>query len=192
MQTVRRFSPLPLILAASLGLGGGLVGCDKVKEKASEKLTEKMIESAIEKDGGKAKVDLSNGTVRTTFTDEKGQQSTYEMGGAKISEQDFGLAFYPGAEPGKDGSTRMASAEGEMLMVTLKTADTPAKVAAFYRDKLRAAAKGRQFVDMVEGNGDALLMIADDKDGMQVSVKALEEGGSEITMSTQHRKPGAS
>ena len=82
----------------TVSLAVALAACGKVQEAASEKAAEKMIESAIEKDGSKAKVDISGDSTKITTTDASGKSSQFEMGAAKVSEAEVGVPFYPGAE----------------------------------------------------------------------------------------------
>jgi hypothetical protein len=145
--------------------------------KASETATEKIIESQISKDGTQAKVDLSSGGMKITTTDASGKTSQMEMGTAKVSEADLGLPFYPGTQPKEGGMTKVSSPEGSMLSVTLHSDDAPDKVAAFYREKLKASAQGKQFTDMNSGDTH-MLMLGDDKNNQmtQVTVSQADKG----------------
>jgi hypothetical protein len=162
------------VVAASVFL---LVGCGKVSEKASEK----VIESQLSKDGTQAKVDLSGGGFKMTSTDASGKTTQLDMGAAKVSEADLGLAFYPGTQPREGGSTRISTPEGTTYTVTLHSDDAPDKVATFYRDKLKTQAEGKQFVES-GGDGSHMLMLADDKTKqvMQVMVAKADPKGSDI------------
>jgi hypothetical protein len=162
------------VVAASVLL---LVACGKVSEKASEK----VIESQLSKDGTQAKVDLSGGGFKMTSTDASGKTTQLDMGAAKVSEADLGLAFYPGTQPREGGSTRISTPEGTTYTVTLHSDDAPDKVATFYRDKLKAQAEGKQFVES-GGDGSHMLMLADDKTKQvtQVMVGKADPKGSDI------------
>ncbi|WP_028312618.1 hypothetical protein [Derxia gummosa] len=182
-----------LLIATCLPLA--LAACGKATEVAGDKLTEKMVERQMEQNGvTNAKVDMADGGVRASFTDEKGQQGLVDMGKADVKEADLGLPFYPGATPGGEGSTRIINEGTEMVTVSLTSADAPTKVAEFYRERLRALAKGRQLLDMAEPSGAATLMLSDgDKAGVQVHVKAgADNAGSEITLVAHHpvKTPG--
>jgi len=150
-----------------------VAACGKVSETA----TEKIIESQVSKDGTQAKVDLSSGGMKITTTDASGKTSQMEMGAAKISEAEIGLPFYPGTKPVEGGMTKIASSEGSMLSVTLHSDDAPDKVAAFYRDKLKAGAEGKQLTDMSTGDAH-MLTLGDDKTKQltQVTVSKADKG----------------
>lgn len=145
--------------------------------KASETGVEKLIETQMEKDGSKAKVDLAGGTVKVTTTDATGKISQMEVGGAKVTEADLGLPFYPGAKTQEGGMTRIASADGVMVTATLRSDDAPEKIAEFYRDKLKAASPGKQLTDMTSGDTQTM-MLSDDgnKHFTQVTVTKADKG----------------
>ncbi len=145
--------------------------------KATETATEKMIESQMAKEGGKAKVDLSGGGMKVTTTDASGKVSQMEMGTAKVSEADIGLPFYPGTQPKEGAMTKISTPEGSAVTVMLHSADAPDKVAAFYRDKLKGAAQGKQFTDMSSGDTQMMMLMDDaNKQHTQVSVMKAEKG----------------
>jgi hypothetical protein len=164
-----------LAVAASIA---ALTACGKAQEKASEKVAEKMIESALEKDGSKAKVDLASGGVKVTTTDASGKTSQMEMGTAKVTEADVGVPFYPGTQPGEGQSTKVSTPDGDAYTTLLHSADAPDKVAAFYRDKLKAQSAGKQFMDMSGNDGNSTFMLNDDqaKSGIQVHVMKADNG----------------
>ena len=145
--------------------------------KASEKAAEKMIESSISKDGTQAKVNLSEGGMKVTTTDASGKTTQMEMGNAKISESDLGLPFYPGAKPTEGSSMRIVNGASMSLQQGLHSDDAPDKVAAFYRDKLKAMADGKQLMD-VSSNDGASLSLVDDKTRsmLQVHVSKADKG----------------
>ena len=149
--------------------------------KASETAAEKMIESQIGKDGTQAKVDMTSGGIKISTTDASGKVSQMEMGTAKVSEADVGLPFYPGTQPREGEMTKVSTPEGSMVTVTLHSDDAPAKVAGFYRDKLKAQAEGRQFTEMSTADAHTL-MLADDKSKQltQVTVAKGDSKGSDI------------
>lgn len=157
-----------------LAVTAGLVACNKAPEKAAEK----MIESAMQKDGTKAKVDLSSGSARITTTDASGKTTQVEMGAAKVGEAEVGVPFYPGARPGEGGSSKVTTPDGSMYTVILHSADPADKVAAFYRERLKAMSAGKQIMDMSGGDGGASLVLADEqaKTSVQVHVTKADKG----------------
>lgn len=161
----------------SLAVAAGVAACSKAPEKAAEK----MIEAAIQKDGTKAKVDLSAGSARITTTDASGKTTQVEMGAAKVGEAELGVPFYPGASPAEGGSSKVSTPDGSMYTVMLHSADSPDKVAAFYRDRLKAMSEGKQMMDMSGGDGGAHLMLSDDKAKTSVQVNVMKgEKGTDV------------
>lgn len=154
-----------------------LVACGKATETAAEK----VIESQIAKDGGSAKVKLSDGGVKMTTTDASGKTTQLEMGTAKVSEADVGLSFYPGTQPRDGEASKVSSSDGTMFTVILHSEDAPDKVAGFYRDKLKAQAEGKQFTE-TSGDGSYMLLLADDKNKQvtHVMIAKGEPKGSDI------------
>ncbi|TAK45431.1 MAG: hypothetical protein EPO29_01725 [Betaproteobacteria bacterium] len=157
-----------------LAVAAGLAACSKAPEKAAEA----MIESAIQKDGTKAKVDLSGGSTRITTTDASGKTTQMEMGGAKVGETELGVPFYPGTKPGEGESSKVSTPDGSMYTVMLHSADSSDKVAAFYRERLKSLSTGKQFMEMSGGDGGASLVLADDqaKTTVQVHVTKGDKG----------------
>jgi uncharacterized lipoprotein len=157
--------------------------------KASETAAEKMIEAQVSKDGTQAKVDMSGGGMKITTTDASGKVSQMEMGTAKVSEADIGLPFYPGTQPKEGAMTKISAPEGSMATVILHSDDAPEKVAAFYRDKMKAAAAGKQFTDMNTG-GTHMLMMGDDQNKQFTQVTVTPAGkGSDIQIAANKGTP---
>lgn len=158
----------------SLAVAAGLVACEKAPERAAEK----MIESAMQKEGTKAKVDLSSGSAKITATDASGKTTQVELGAAKVSEAELGVPFYPGAKLGEGESSKVSTPEGSMYTVTLHSADPVDKVAAFYRERLKAMSAGKQLMDMSGGDGSANMVLADEqaKTSVQVHVTKVDKG----------------
>ena len=181
---IRHAVPLDiaLALALALALAVTLGACGKVQEKAAEKLTEKAIESSLSKDGTQAKVNLSEGGLKVTTTDASGKSTQMEMGNAKISEADLGLPFYPGAKPTEGSSMRIVNGANSSLQVGLHSDDAHDKVAAFYRDKLKAMSEGKQLMEMSHNEGASLTLVDDKaKTMLQVNVSKAE-AGSDISI----------
>jgi hypothetical protein len=169
---MNRLTP-PLVALLALGLAG----CGKVQEKASEKMVEKAIESSMSKDGTQAKVDLSQGGMKVSTTDASGKTTQMEMGNAQVSEADLGLPFYPGSKPTEGASMRIVSGTSSNLQVGLHSDDAADKVAAFYRDKLKAMSEGKQLMDMSHNDG-AMLTLVDEKskNTLQVNISKADKG----------------
>jgi hypothetical protein len=179
-DAMTRHHRVALGIAIALALGA----CGKVQEAASEKAAEKAIEAALSKDGGQAQVSLSEGAVKVSTTDASGKSTLMELGGAKFTEADMGLPFYPGAKPTEGSAMRVATGDSVSLQVGLRSADAFDKVAAFYRDKLKAMADGKQFTDMGGSDGASLSLVDDKtKTSMQVHVTKADKG-SEIAILT--------
>ena len=72
---------------------------------------------------------------------------------------------------------RIASGSSSTLQVGLHSDDAPDKVAAFYRDKLKARSEGKQFMDMSHNDGASLTLVDDKaKSTLQVHVNKAEKG----------------
>jgi hypothetical protein len=175
-------TPSAALAALTLPVALALAGCGKVTEVATEKATEKMIEAQINKDGGNAKVDISNGGVTTQGTDENGKAFKMEMGSAQLSEKDVGIPFYPGAKPSEKGGTRITNDSGQMVSIDLSSTDAAKKVAAWYREQLKPRTEGAMVIDTAKDEGVQLsIMNEKAKDQVMVDVSADGEG-SRITL----------
>jgi len=168
--------PLTLAVAAA---AIALAACGKVQEKT----VERAIELSMSKDGTQAKVNMTDSGMKITTTDASGKATQMEMGAAQVSEAELGVPFYPGTKPKEGGSMRMVSGAQQHLQVALHSDDTPDKVAAFYRDKLKAISEGKQMMDMSAGEG-AMLSVIDDKNksAIQVHVGKGDPKGSDISI----------
>jgi hypothetical protein len=166
---------LGLLLAAA----ATLAACGKAQEKVAERAVERAIESSIAKDGTSAKVNLSEGAMKVTTTDASGKTTQMEMGSAKIGEAEIGVPFYPGSKPVEGSGMRMASGDNTVLQLGLHSDDAPDKVAAFYRDKLKAQSEGKQLMDMSSADGATLSLVDDkSKSALQVHVGKDDKGSS--------------
>jgi len=177
----RHVASFAVVIAVSLA------ACGKAQEKTAEKVAEKAIESSLSKDGTQAKVNLSDGGMKVTTTDASGKSTQMEMGSAKISEAELGLPFYPGAKPMEGAAMRVVSGNDTSLRVGLHSDDAPDKVAAFYRDKLKAMSEGKQLMDMSQNDGASLTLI-DQKDNSSLQVHVMKaETGSDIAISANRQ-----
>lgn len=84
----------------------------------------------VQSKNGSSEYEASNGTVKAH--DSKG--NSVEIG-TGVSEADLGLPFYPGSTETKD-SLKSNTDKGTTVQSVRLTADDPAKVVAFYTDKL--------------------------------------------------------
>jgi hypothetical protein len=174
-------------VAMSLAVVGALAACGKAQEtageKAAEKVIEKSFESAASKDGTRAHVNLSEGGIQVATTDASGKSTQMEMGSARISEGELGVPFYPGAKPTEGSSMRVVSGGNTALQMGLHSDDSHDKVAAFYRDKLKAMSEGKQLMDISQNDGAALTLV-DEKARSTLAVQVSKaEKGSDIAIS---------
>jgi hypothetical protein len=164
-----------------------LAACGKAQEKAAEKMAEKAIESSMSKDGSSAKVNLSEGGMKVSTTDASGKTTQMEMGNARISETEIGVPFYPGSKPVEGSAMRIVSGDATSFSLGLHSDDALDKVAAFYRDKLKAMSEGKQLVDMSSSDG-ASLSLFDDKTKRAIQVQvSKDDKGSGITISSNQQ-----
>ena len=176
---------LPSRTALAFSIALALAGCGKVTEVATEKATEKMIESQISKDGGSAKVDLSQGGATVEGTDKDGKSYKMEMGSAAVTEADLGLPFYPGAKPVDNGGTRIRNGAVQMASLELDSSATPQEVSKWYRDQLKGrAGEGVSVIDTARDDKGMQLAVVDSKknESISVEVAAGGESGSRITL----------
>jgi hypothetical protein len=147
------------------------------------------LESAMSSDGTKAKVDLLSGQTKITSTDASGNTSVTEVGSAKISEAELGLKGYPDATAQEGGFMRTTTPEGTSLMASYESKASVDKVAAFYREQLKAKSAGKQFLDN-SGPDSAILMLADEatKQHVQVLVNKTEAGSSIQVVAAQMKQ----
>jgi hypothetical protein len=165
-----------------LALAIAATGCGKTQQAA----TEKVIESSMSRDGTQAKVNLSEGGMKITSTDAAGKATQMEIGQAQVSEADLGVPFYPGSKPGDGSSMRVVSGGSSTVQVGLHSDDAPDKVAAFYRDKLKAMSAGKQLMDMSSNDGAALTLVDEKaKHTLQVSISKAEKGSDVAIMSSR-------
>jgi hypothetical protein len=163
-----------------VAIAAALVACGK----AQEKVAEKVIESSLSKDGTQAKVSLGENSMKVSTTDAAGKTTQMEIGKAQVSEAELGVPFYPGAKPTEGGAMRIAAGEGSMVQMALRSDDAPDKVAAFYRDKLKAMAGGKQLMDMSSSEGASMSLIDDKtKSAIQVNIGKADKG-SDIMISS--------
>lgn len=112
-----------------------------------------------------------------------------EVGNARLSEADLGLPLYPGARPVDGGSSLISSGDVSTASITLHSADSADKVAAYYRAQLKARAAGKQLTDAVGGDGSANLALIDtrDKSSVEVSIGQAADAGSSIQIVSNWR-----
>lgn len=175
----------------TLSLALALTACGKAKEAVSQKVAEKVIETAINKDGSKSQVKLANNGMSVSTTDASGQTSTAEIGNAKITEAEVGVAFYPGAQTKEGESYRMQSPDGSQFRIGLHSADALDKVNSFYQEKLKALSAGRQMSSADNGDGTLMLMLIDNRDNsaLQLVLQKADKGTDiSITSATGKKK----
>lgn len=106
-----------------------------------------------------------------------------ETVGTPISETEIGVPFYPGAKVNDKVATKLASVDGNALSVNLMTADAPEKITAFYREKLKAMATDKQYVETPGSDGQMALLLADEKNKDSILVNITKSAaGSDINI----------
>jgi hypothetical protein len=156
--------------------------------KAIDQATDRVIEAQAAKSGVQAKVDRTDEGMVVSVTDAKGQSAQVQMGGVQATEAEVGVPFYPGASIDAGGSTKTESAAGTAWMVRLTSKDAPARVAEFYRDKLKSQGDGKGFAEIGSGPEQTMLVLDDRKArrGIQVQVGPAG-GGSQIQIVSTQR-----
>ena len=109
---------------------------------------------------------------------------------AQVGEADLGVPVYPGAAARADGFSRIQSPEAVTVTAAYDSKDEVRKVAAFYRERLRAGAAGGSLMDSGDSNEVALVLM-DTQTGRAVNVSVgTSEGGSRIQiLSTRPKAP---
>lgn len=109
-----------------------------------------------------------------------------EIGAAQVSEADLGVPFYPGSKPAEGSSMHMLAAGSSTFQVGMHGDDARDKVAAFYRDKLKAMSAGKPLMDMSSNDGAALTLVDEkSKHMLQVSVSKADKGSDIAIMSSR-------
>jgi hypothetical protein len=136
-------SGLVLVLLACVGLFSSGCGEDS-SEQAAERMIEEAIEQAAEREGEVVDVEIDEGGL--TVRSKDGTASFKADGDTMVVKTDEGSmrigtgatlpAGFPKDVPIYDGATVVQSMEmGEMVMVTLETADPFATVVASYKEE---------------------------------------------------------
>ena len=93
------------------------------------------------------------------------------------NEAQVGIPFYPGAEPRKNkGDLALASESDNALLLTLETADSVAKVDAFYKEKLPSA---QRMEDTIAGK-QTVGYVDESETGRKRGVDISSEGGKTV------------
>jgi hypothetical protein len=167
----------------ALGAATDAVG-DKVRDVVAEKVVEKATESMLEKEGMKnAKVDLGDKSNTVSVTDKDGKQFTMGSGNAaQLNESDFGIPFYPGAKIDQSKAAKMVSTDAFQYSVEFGSSDKLDKIAAFYRDKLKAVTGDRKYMEMAEDTSKITFMLVDEKKGGMTGVTVEQADGEDATI----------
>ena len=108
---------------------------------------------------------------------------------ATVTEADLGVPFYPGAK--LDGGAVSSGPDGSSASANLVTTDPPEKVLAFYRERLKALAAGRELadggskVDDKVGNHMLELATVVGKPGIQLVTSGSSEQGTILMIGIQ-------
>lgn len=150
-------------------------------ELAQRKLIEQQAEQSANADGAKVDVTLGDGNaMRIEGVDKDGRPVMVQTGATDISPAEAGLPFYPGAKLDPEGGTRSRNENFNSWMLTLDSADAPAKVSAFYRAEMAKLQGVKEVLDMGAGQAEGLhlmALFAQPNRGQSVIVEAAKEGG---------------
>ena len=144
----------------------------------------------IETPGGEVTVEERGGKTEVTFEDEEGkgklefkgdemsgtittEEGTVSFGAeAKITEEELGLPFYPGAEPGQTVEQDKSFAQAYFT-----TPDSVDKVKAFYEDKLAGV---KTAMDL-SSDGSRMVQMALEKNGAERIITINQQKSEEMT-----------
>lgn len=141
-----------------------LPGCEKLKAKLERRAADKAVAAASSADVGDAGI---------TITDSKaGGVSVQTGGGSKLPES------WPASVPPYPGSTvTSAVSTPAAKSAVLQTSDAPAKVAAFYKDKL----KGK--TTELDYGATRVLTSREGKTTTAINISSLPNGLTNISLS---------
>ena len=163
-------------------------GCGRVRKAAST--TKEVARVAQDAKDGEVTIKGEDGEEVTLKTDEDdevvswqvqgedGETTTAEFGSDKVSEEDVGLKFYPGAEAEGSGTIQTTGGEegGSFCSVSLRTGDSFDKVAKFYKDEY---AKGNT---VMEQPGQLMILIDAGEDSGKTVIVSRDEGSDETAI----------
>lgn len=126
--------------------------------------------------------------VEQTLQGSVGKDIRMDLGDAKLGEAELGVPLYPGAKPVQGGATMISAGGVSTASVNLHSADSADKIAAYYRQQLKARAGGKQFSDGVDGGGNPSLGLVDTVARSSIEVAVLKaEAGSMIQIVSSWR-----
>ncbi len=152
-----------------------------------------------DKDGNKLSIDTSpGGQGKFSVTDDKGktvtsevdpngkgmtvkdnQGNSFSINANAVTESDLGVPFYPGAKMA-EGSLKSGSAKETFMMCSFTSSDEPAKVVAFYKDKVKEGKDSNMTID-----GSATSTLSGKRaDGAEFNVMASKAKGQSQTTIT--------
>jgi hypothetical protein len=154
------------LLACAVLIAAAVAGCGRTKTVTTPggtaTVTEKGDETAVtfEGEGGEGTFEIKGDEVSGTITTDEG---TLEYGTeVKLTEDDIGIPFYPGAKAAHSGKLmQTGEEEGEFVQVAFTTPDSVDKVKAFYQEKL-AGVKTPMEISTAESR--MVQMVAEDGD----------------------------
>ncbi|NPV47955.1 MAG: hypothetical protein HPY69_13425 [Armatimonadetes bacterium] len=171
---------IAVLMGAAL-LAGMLLaaGCGKKVREAAE--VARVAQDAQDgsftvkgEDGQEVKVETDQTGAESgkwTISSDKGTM-TGEVGEGKVTEEDIGIAFYPGAEVGTGAKVSSEGQDtGNVRSVELLTDDPVDKVAQFYKDKY---GQGSQ---VVEQEGQTMITMGGQGTHKLIMVMKDEESG---------------
>ncbi len=180
-----------LLLCAAM-IAGMATGCGRkqtvqtpggevtVRERAGK------TEVTFEGEEGEGKLEFKGGEMSGTLTTEEG---TVAFGTeAKITEEELGLPFYPGATTGQTIASSATGEEGpSFTQAYFTTPDSVDKVKAFYEDK---AAGVRTAMDMSSDGSRMVQMVLEGEDVQRVIMISRQkpEDETHIILSRQEEQ----
>jgi len=156
-------------------------------------------------DGEGNRATVSADGTKTTYTDSQGKSSTVEAkpdgsvsikaddgkssyeGGTTLTEEELGVPFYPGSAEKPNTAFKADTPTEQSRLSVRTTSDDPAKVAEFYKGKVKDAkvssmAMEQQEMQLVHGKTES---------GGEVTVTATRQKGSsetEVNIATVFKK----
>jgi hypothetical protein len=151
------------VLACAVLVAAAVTGCGRSK--------------TVKTADGTATVTEKGDETTVTFQGEDGE-GTFEFGSeVKVSEEEVGIPFYPGAKAVHTGQmTQTGEDQGEFIQVYLTTPDSVDKVKAFYQEKLPGA---KTPMEMTTGDSRMVQMVVEEGDTMKSVVITRDKDDEE-------------
>ena len=147
-----------------------LVGCSTSKSESVSVGADGSSVTVTAPDGTRTSSTTNpDGSSNVTITADNGEQATMSTGkDGSVTEAEIGVPFYPGSTE-KPGSSFKVEVKGEKDYSSVRTTtDNPAKVADFYKEKVKGSTSA--------GSADMMIVTGRLESGGKFSMTAIKAG----------------